>query len=188
MRGGIVDITAPEDVVTDQPGPRAGHTHRLVSPRTADAWPLVDDERAVLRLPVHPVAAAMGRRFVRSCCERWFCPGLAEVGELLVSELLTNAYQHAGTNTRLELSHDEEGILVHVADENGSPPVLRADDDCDESGWGVRIVERLAGDWGTQQRPDGKTVWFRLDPVGGGGRVDTALAQPTAASIAGRPG
>ena len=173
--------------MTDQPDPRAQQAHRSSSPRAVDAGPLVDAERAVLRLPVHPVAAAMGRRFVRSCCDRWFCPGLAEVGELLVSELLTNAYQHAGTTARLELSHDEEGILVHVADENGSAPVLRGDES-DESGWGVRIVERLAGDWGTQQRPDGKAVWFRLDPVGGGGRADTAEADPTSASMAGPPG
>jgi serine/threonine-protein kinase RsbW len=109
------------------------------------------------------------------------CDPLADV-LLLVSELCTNAVVHtrsgeAGGRFGLAVEWSRESVRVVVEDQ-GSPtaPTIgertgdpaRADE-ADESGRGLRLVDRLASDWGTASRPGRRWVWADVPWQAGGG-------------------
>jgi anti-sigma regulatory factor (Ser/Thr protein kinase) len=112
----------------------AGHDARLLS---ADAEAVGDARRAARRFAEGASAAAVER--------------LA----LIVSELVTNAVVHAGTELELSFSRRGEGILVAVTD--GGPafdPAARFP----ESHRGLRIIEALAERPVVARSATGKTV------------------------------
>ncbi|MDI3388620.1 SpoIIE family protein phosphatase [Streptomyces sp. B-S-A8] len=155
-------------------------------------------------LPGTSLAPAAARRFVRSALADWAEPGaradpeengehasahgvterLADDAAVLVSELVTNAVVHAGTDVevlcRLEYAQEnDEGegaaLLVEVTDHHPARPVHGAstDDhagDGPEYGRGLHLVASLSESWGITYRTGSKTVWARL-PVDG---VDVA--------------
>lgn len=87
---------------------------------------------------------------------------------LLVSELVTNSYRHAGLSDddaiRLRVLLDEGTLRIEVLDRGtaGNPSIKGS---ADEGGWGLQIVEQLADRWGTEKTPGGTTVWFELQAV-----------------------
>lgn len=86
---------------------------------------------------------------------------------LLVSELVTNALRHAGSEPqeqiRLAVTVSEAAIRVEVRDQGtGFEPHPLPDDPDRESGWGLFLVETLSDRWGVE--PGAPTrVWFELD-------------------------
>ncbi|MEY9845952.1 serine/threonine-protein kinase RsbW [Streptacidiphilus sp. BW17] len=94
-------------------------------------------------------------------------------GELVVSELVTNAVAHARLPGRLiwvrfELGAEELRIEVH--DPGRGRPVVQQAAEGDESGRGLWLVECLAARWGCCPRTGGigKIVWaIVLPPVVG---------------------
>lgn len=83
---------------------------------------------------------------------------------LCASELLTNAVEHAGAPRRLRLERSREALHIAADDSTrDSLPRLREPDS--NGGRGLRIIDRVASDWGTTPRPWGKTTWatLRLD-------------------------
>jgi anti-sigma regulatory factor (Ser/Thr protein kinase) len=90
---------------------------------------------------------------------------------LCVTELVTNAVQHAPPRGRLELTLavDDDRIRVEVVDPGGGfdPGPSRKGD---EGGWGLMIVDRLADDWGVEAG-ERTTVWFEM--ARGNGRLPT---------------
>jgi anti-sigma regulatory factor (Ser/Thr protein kinase) len=76
---------------------------------------------------------------------------------LMVSELVTNAFQHGNGQIELQVRSDDEGVWAEVCDE-GCGPVARADPRPARGGWGLNFVDRLADDWGA----DASRVWFRV--------------------------
>jgi serine/threonine-protein kinase RsbW len=109
------------------------------------------------------------------------CEPLADV-LLLVSELCTNAVMHtrsgeAGGRFSLAVAWTRESVRVVVEDQGSSTaPTIgvrtgdpaRADE-ADESGRGLRLVDRLASDWGTASRPGRRWVWADVPWQAGGG-------------------
>jgi two-component sensor histidine kinase len=89
---------------------------------------------------------------------------------LIVSELATNAVLHAHSSFELELSHTADTVRIAVSDESVAPPVLQDPRVNSESGFGLRIISKLASDWGFQLGDAGKEVWVRL--------ASAQLAQP----------
>ncbi len=78
---------------------------------------------------------------------------------LMVSELVTNAFLHGLGAISLQIDADAETVRIEVADE-GNVAVAPSPEPGTHGGWGLRIVEELADDWGVL---DGSTkVWFRL--------------------------
>ncbi|WUK63744.1 ATP-binding protein [Streptomyces coelicoflavus] len=85
---------------------------------------------------------------------------------VIVSELLTNALLHSGTTTiRLTITLDNG--LLRIAVHDGMPgraSPKAADDNGDESGRGLVLINALAteagGEWGTAD--DGAETWCRL--------------------------
>lgn len=93
-------------------------------------------------------------------------PETRYVACLLVSELVTNTIRHGGgePGDTLEIVFEaESGDSLYIAVcQRG--PVGRVQVESDplarRGGWGLRLVDQLAAEWGVQEDPH--CVWFRL--------------------------
>jgi anti-sigma regulatory factor (Ser/Thr protein kinase) len=127
-------------------------------------------------LPRHRKSAGVARRLLRD-----FLAGhssgeqYAEVGELLLSELVTNAIAHAHVPpdrlilVRFALNDGTLRIEVHDADNDRRPvtePAAAPDWDR-ESGRGLFLISELSERWGCDPRPCGigKIVWCVIAPT-----------------------
>jgi len=83
---------------------------------------------------------------------------------LCVSEVVTNAVNHAGTLTHLVLDSREDVVRVEVVDQSpGSLPRRETPTASSPSGRGVGLVEALADRWGVEVGGAEKSVWFEFD-------------------------
>ena len=118
------------------------------------------------RLELGPDAAARARRALTPLKPELPAACFQDV-LLLVSELVTNSFRHAGPVADgvafLSVDMDRERIRVEVEDRGAGfvaqPTRIPSPDR--ESGWGLTIVDRIADRWGVVQ--NGSTVvWFEL--------------------------
>jgi anti-sigma regulatory factor (Ser/Thr protein kinase) len=117
-----------------------------------------------LTLPAELVSVRQGRYFARDVLVEWGYERLADDVQLCVSELITNAVRHAGTELVLRLLLDAQ-LTVEVRDaapELGAPAPKPADDPLATSGRGLHIVAAVSSDWGVTRVAGGKAVWFTL--------------------------
>ncbi|MGW7338142.1 ATP-binding protein [Streptomyces sp. NPDC054808] len=138
------------------------HSPRLPLPTTAPKdieW----------RLPRHARSVGRARALFREQAASWNIPqDVRDTAELLLSELMTNAYRHAKVPagreiwTRCVLT--DHRLRITVTDANDTLPVPTAACLDDESGRGLALVSGLADDWGSKHRAYGvgKDVWFEL--------------------------
>jgi serine phosphatase RsbU (regulator of sigma subunit) len=129
---------------------------------------------------------------------------LSDDTALLVSELTSNAFMHAGTEIQVRCRTEVArpvaesfgdgaplrgldrlaGVLVEVVDRQ---PAARVPGGGRRGGWGLgmAIVSALAESWGVTYRHTEKAVWFRLvvaeepEPERAGPAAPAALAEPT---------
>ena len=87
---------------------------------------------------------------------------IIEVAVLLVSELVTNAVVHARGPICLTVHTDAHWVRIEVEDPGHRRPVLRAATLDAVDGRGLLVVDKLATDWGTEQRATHKVVWFEI--------------------------
>jgi anti-sigma regulatory factor (Ser/Thr protein kinase) len=87
-----------------------------------------------------------------------------ERATVMVSELATNAIQHAGTPFEIRLELRDDMICIEVVDSGEGEPIVRHPRPFERSGRGLRIVEVLSDSWGVRAEPngEGKTVWFEI--------------------------
>ncbi|WP_217170003.1 ATP-binding SpoIIE family protein phosphatase [Streptomyces sp. AC512_CC834] len=127
------------------------------------------------------LAPGAAREMVRAALADWSALGLPGT-ELLtehlvsdalvvVSELVTNAVVHAGTDVEVTCRLEETGTLVVEATDHhpSRAPIGGGDEtphDLPEYGRGLRLVAALAEAWGITYRPGVKTVWARLPAAG----------------------
>ncbi|RDI19266.1 ATP-binding protein [Lentzea flaviverrucosa] len=80
---------------------------------------------------------------------------------LVVTELVTNVYDHARFPARVRLRKSGEPCVVAVTVEDSSPsaPVLRPFSPDSVRSRGLLIVNQLTKQWGVVQRAVGKSVW-----------------------------
>ncbi|MGW7133915.1 PAS domain S-box protein [Streptomyces bobili] len=135
-----------------------------------------DDDVTLLlaRLPAAPLATATtylsalasavgeGRCFLSKTLSTWDCAHLADDARLLVSEVLTNALQHAQGPLGLHLRRTATELTVEISDRSPHLPQPRLAAPDDESGRGLLLVDALADSWGVRPTDDGKTTWFTL--------------------------
>lgn len=119
-------------------------------------------EAAAWTLTARPTAVAQARDLIRDRLLAWGLHGLADVVELLVSELVTNALRYGIAPYGLRMTRDARSVMVEVSDGNPTVPRLRHVQVGDEGGRGLHLVDELSADWGVRSHPQGKTVWFTL--------------------------
>ncbi|WP_037901190.1 ATP-binding protein [Streptomyces sp. NRRL S-350] len=126
------------------------------------------------RLPRHRKSPGAARRELRDFLAP-FPVGelLLPTGELLVSELVTNAVQHARVpRDRLIHVHfhlaPDGALRIEVHDADSEKPTLRDVPVSAETGRGLLLVRELARSWGCSPREGGvgKSVWCRITPEG----------------------
>ncbi|MDQ3764217.1 MAG: ATP-binding protein [Actinomycetota bacterium] len=115
-------------------------------------------------LPMHNAAPTAARLFVREVCAAWSIPqAVREIAELVSSELVTNAVEHAHSSSRLTVTCTGSALRVSVQDYCSTPvPRLRPMDVLAPRGRGLRLVATLAQGWGVDEYPDGKAIWANL--------------------------
>ena len=124
--------------------------------------------RAGVALNADSRSPSLARRFVDETLRRWDCGDLLDSVSLLVSELVTNAVIHAGSDVEVSVALLPNAVRVEVLDHDPTMPVARDAADDDTSGRGMAILDALASAWGMDPAEGGKVVWFelpRLDPA-----------------------
>jgi len=118
------------------------------------------------RLPREPDSVAEARRLVRDVLATWGIDGaLAGTVALLVSELVTNAVLYGAPPIDLTLDFDDAALRAEVRDgADRMPEQAVAPRGRGNGGYGLRIVEQLAHDWGVERHGGGgKSVWFAIE-------------------------
>ncbi|NEB90583.1 protein phosphatase, partial [Streptomyces bauhiniae] len=173
------------------PVQRAGGTGADEAPAPFGTRPLAEGGAI---LPGSPAAPGSARTLVRAAFTDWAALGLTgpdgadrlrEDATAVVSELVTNAVVHAGTEVEVDWRLEESGAFtVEVHDQHPArAPRDPADDtpyETSEHGRGLRLVATLAESWGVTYRTGRKTVWARLPP---GGTEEPAGPAPAPALV-----
>ncbi|MFB7821727.1 ATP-binding protein [Streptomyces hydrogenans] len=143
-----------------------------------------------LTLAATPNAVAWARRHTVDILQRWRFPAEGiEVARLLVSELATNAIQHArSTKTSEASAHSasigtivlmlwptDGGIILAVSDPDPRPPAPRPSDASATGGRGLVLIQTMANRWGYSPRQPhpGKIVWAEVPA-----RPSSGLGEP----------
>ncbi|WP_031025552.1 SpoIIE family protein phosphatase [Streptomyces sp. NRRL WC-3725] len=119
-----------------------------------------DDHVAEWRLDADPREVARARHLVRERLLDWGLPQAVETAELLVSEVVTNAVRHAESDRIGLRVVRTDALLFEVTDDEPALPAMVSAGPYDESGRGLRVVSRLAREWGASASGHRKTVWF----------------------------
>ncbi|MFI9340174.1 SpoIIE family protein phosphatase [Streptomyces sp. NPDC052773] len=154
-------------IPTQRESPRPSETDAVLT-HPPEPW----EARATLAGGPHAPGAA--RRLLRTALREWAdlgLPGADRAGEdaaVVVSELVTNAVVHAGTDVELacRLEPETGALVVEITDRHPS----RAPRDgaaepghgTPEYGRGLRLVAALCESWGVTYRRGAKTVWARM--------------------------
>jgi anti-sigma regulatory factor (Ser/Thr protein kinase) len=116
-----------------------------------------------LELSRHPTAAGEARRFVDALLRgRGAGQGARESAMLVSSELVTNALQHGRGKIELRVRLLGKFLRIEVVDQGvDNAPTVRQERADETGGWGLRIVDQLAAQWGVFE---GTThVWADLE-------------------------
>jgi anti-sigma regulatory factor (Ser/Thr protein kinase) len=128
-----------------------------------------------LELAALPTAVPSARGHVRSVAQEWGLADLADISELLVSELVTNAIQASERLkaradlaivpvVRISVISDGEFLMLRVWDASEDMPVRQKAGPGDDSGRGLMIIDALSKEWGTYRKSHGKVVWAMIAP------------------------
>ena len=128
-----------------------------------------------------PLAVSHAREEARKALYGWGLGEHADLAELIVSELATNAIRHGARPVRVRVSYARDGLRVDVHDAGAGRPVRRQPAADDEAGRGLNLLGGLIGEYGgclgvaNDIEGDGKTVYVVISlktglegaPVGG---------------------
>ncbi|MFJ1705040.1 SpoIIE family protein phosphatase [Kitasatospora sp. NPDC088346] len=134
---------------------RTAHDAGLLLARTAE---LGEDCVAIWTLPDDPRVVGTARRLAEHQLGVWGLAELAFSTELIVSELVTNAFRYGSAPIRLRMVLDRT-LICEVSDTSSTAPHLRRSRPTDEGGRGLFLVGQLGERWGTRFESRGKTIW-----------------------------
>lgn len=156
----LVVRVPPEPEPEDEDGEADGVE---VAPASARSRPLPPRE-ARITLPPEPTSPRAARRFLASLLVSWRMPEMLE-GEvaLLLSELATNAIQHARSPFTVIVRYDGTFLRTEVGDGSQEVPRLEGEEELvRRAGRGLVLVDSIAHRWGIHPTARGKRVWFDL--------------------------
>jgi CheY-like chemotaxis protein/anti-sigma regulatory factor (Ser/Thr protein kinase) len=122
---------------------------------------------AVVDLGPQPADVPAARRFLARHLRRFGCSDLLDDAHVVVTELVTNAFVHAGTRCELRAGLTDHVLRLQVTDYGPGMPDPRAADDRAEHGRGLLLISALCVAWGVEALPGGgKVVWAELPRSG----------------------
>ncbi len=136
--------------------------------RVAIAARLPLTERLMVKLRPDADAPSIARNLVGDACLAWGLPELLHPSRSVMSELVTNAVEHAESEITAVTGLRGNGIHISVADLSPQLPYLikparpRRGLPLDERGRGLRVVRATANAWGALPTRTGKVVWATL--------------------------
>jgi anti-sigma regulatory factor (Ser/Thr protein kinase) len=122
--------------------------------------------RRSLTLSPTPGAPAEAREFTHEICVEWGIGRVANLAELVASELVTNAVMHARTQIAVTLRLSGDTLSVAVRDGDPRPmfrPAPGSGAPSDEHGRGLLLLDAMADAWGSTPTADGKVVWANIN-------------------------
>jgi len=105
-------------------------------------------------------AIEIARARTRRVCARWRIPAIEDAAQSVVTELVTNAIQHAGTSLDIAFTRTPAHLHIAVHDRSRDVPHLLTGDE--QRGYGLLLVDAFAATWGHATTPDGKVVWAAI--------------------------
>ncbi|KAK1183162.1 ATP-binding protein [Streptomyces sp. NBS 14/10] len=117
-----------------------------------------------------PESAEVARKLVRAALAAWGQEDLIEDAVLVITELVSNAVNHARLESiRVVVTRpSEKFVRLGVVDRSRTMPHMRTDSNGDNTrGRGLLLVDALTDRWGTDRYRWGKQVWgeMRCEPV-----------------------
>ncbi|WP_308295292.1 ATP-binding protein [Streptomyces sp. PSAA01] len=112
-----------------------------------------------------PASAEAARKLVRTALAAWDQEDLIEDAELVITELVSNAVDHARLESiRVVVTRpSEKFVRLGVVDRSRNVPFLRTDSNGGNTrGRGLLLVDALTDRWGTDRYRWGKQVWGEL--------------------------
>jgi serine phosphatase RsbU (regulator of sigma subunit)/anti-sigma regulatory factor (Ser/Thr protein kinase) len=128
----------------------------------ADRRPCSDAGLEVWDLPADGTAAASARKYVSEQLGLWGLSEMADVTELVVSELVGNALRYGEGPGQLRLLYDDR-LMVEVSDTGPDLPQIQHATLSDEGGRGLQLINMLCRSWGSCRTTAGKVVWAEQD-------------------------
>ncbi|MEU9737163.1 ATP-binding protein [Streptomyces sp. NPDC048002] len=122
-------------------------------------------------LPCVPESVARARALVSSVLAGWgLGHDLADIAELVVSELMTNAVDHTETDrTEVVIERQADStVRIQVSDTSSVAPHMEKAADDAECGRGLRLVDALCVRWGYDPHARGKVAWAEIKAPAGG--------------------
>jgi anti-sigma regulatory factor (Ser/Thr protein kinase) len=144
----------------------------------ASRYPHQDVLSDELELAALPSAVSLTRCFIEEYLRKWSLEDLADVAQLVASEIVTNAIKVTGLTeqpadctalhdadigrviTRMRWSASR--LIIETWDGDHHTPVAASPLDLDEGGRGLMIVAALTAAWGHYPAATGKVVWAQL--------------------------
>ncbi len=115
-------------------------------------------------LPASAGSSARARRVVGDAASAWgLSADVADDAALVVTELVSNAVDHATGPVGLTVTPTASGMRIEVSDRSSALPQPRPVQVDSARGRGLIIVAALSRTWGSEPRSDGKVVWAELD-------------------------
>ena len=116
-----------------------------------------------LELPRMAGSAGIARLIITAHCAS-LPSERCKSANLMVSELVTNAYRHGRGRIELIVRSSADGVRAEVRDQGSHEDIAVAGDRAGQGGWGLFFVDRLADEWGVA--PDDSRVWFHVGTAG----------------------
>jgi anti-sigma regulatory factor (Ser/Thr protein kinase) len=160
--------------------PLAARLHRLSRKRLLPLYDTISQAHTAVtsgsvltdhlqqRLHPEPTSARLARLMIADACHAWDLSHLRYRAQLVVSELVTNAIVHAGTDMLVTASRRASGLYLAIRDGNPAlprpKPPTAAGAQLGAGGRGLQIVRDTAAAWGALPTHDGegKVVWATL--------------------------
>lgn len=124
--------------------------------------PSGDGGAVEVTLDADPRNVGSARRFLRDAMCRNGAEAHLDSALLVLSELVTNAFVHAGSEVRLTVWSSRDLTRVEVEDGSVHLPSRREYAETAGTGRGLQLVEELTDRWGVLRLDDGKAVWFEI--------------------------